>query len=158
MGRTNHVTNKCWWKCRENRNAGFSGANFAPRNTKLGKKCVLRTGIIRGRKMRPFRRQERGKEKIARLRGDHLSLFLEISRGDMYDICRSFNHSPPHPCTLFDPVHPGHARTSSHNIKKMVAQPHHLQFFKRNTNLVLIEFECRVESELRYLHDSFVKY
>lgn len=28
------------------------GANFAPQNTKLAKKCVLRTGIISTRKMR----------------------------------------------------------------------------------------------------------
>lgn len=40
---TNHVTNKCRWKCGENRNVGFrSGVNFAPQNTKLSKKCVFR--------------------------------------------------------------------------------------------------------------------
>lgn len=43
---TNHVTNKCRLKRKENRNAGFSGVNFTPQNTKLWKKCVLRTGII----------------------------------------------------------------------------------------------------------------
>jgi hypothetical protein len=81
VGRTNHVTNKCWWKCKENRNAGFGGANFAPQNTKLGKKCVLRTGII-SREKNAFRLGDSGGrgEKSLVFQRDHLSLFVEICR------------------------------------------------------------------------------
>lgn len=61
-----------------------NGANFAPQNTKLAKKCVLRTGIISTRKMRSVLAKGgagggagQGKEKISR-----------VSEGSSITFCR----------------------------------------------------------------------